>query len=479
MTTLLPAIDPVEVRGDASATTIRSVEFDSRRVGEGALFCCVPGARTDGHRHAAEAVGRGASALLCERILDLDVTQARVAEGELRPAMAAVSSAFYGHPWRDLRMAGVTGTNGKTTVTHLVQAVLDHAGLSTGVIGTLAGERTTPESPDLQRRLAEFRDGGRAAVAMEVSSHALTQHRVDAIVFDVVAFTNLSRDHLDHHGSMEEYFAAKARLFEPARARSAVVDVDDPWGRRLASGLEGPSGPTLVPVRRDEASEVVTAVGATTFTWRGRRVHLPLTGGFNVDNALVAAAMAVSLGLDEDQVVAGLATAGPIPGRMEVVAPGAGTPFSVVVDYAHTPAGLEAALTSARALAGAGRVVCVFGCGGDRDRGKRPEMGAVSSRLADVVVLTSDNPRSEDPLAIIGEIRAGLVGPPDGAAVRIEPDRARAIRLSVDLAEPGDLVLLAGKGHEATQTAGGRSRPFDDRTEARAALAARFGGAGA
>jgi UDP-N-acetylmuramoyl-L-alanyl-D-glutamate--2,6-diaminopimelate ligase len=468
MTALLPAIDALEVRGDPESTDVRSVEFDSRRVGEGSLFCCVPGAHTDGHLHAAEAVDRGASALLCERILDLDVTQARVAPGHLRPAMAALSSTFYGHPWRDLRMVGVTGTNGKTTVTHLVRAVLDHAGLSTGVIGTLAGERTTPEAPDLQRRLDKFRRDGRAAVAMEVSSHALTQHRVDAIVFDVVAFTNLSRDHLDHHGSMEEYYAAKARLFEPDRARTAVVDVDDPWGRRLASEIDGP---TVVPVSRDEATDVATAIGSTTFRWRGRTVTLPLTGRFNVDNALVAASVSVCLGVDEDRVVEGLAGAGPVPGRMEVVSPG--DPISVIVDYAHTPAGLEAALTASRGLAGAGRLICVFGCGGDRDQGKRPEMGAVSSRLADVVVLTSDNPRSEDPLAIIGEIRSGLGA---GSVVRVEPDRAEAIRLAIGLAEPGDLVLLAGKGHEVTQTATGRSWPFDDRAEARQALAERSGG---
>ncbi len=416
MTTLLPSIDAVEVRGDAASTDVRSVEFDSRRVGEGSLFCCVPGAHSDGHLHAADAVGRGASALLCERILDLDVTQARVATGELRPAMAALSSAFYGHPWRDLRMVGVTGTNGKTTVTHLVRAVLDHAGLSTGVIGTLAGERTTPESPDLQRRLAEFRRDGRDAVAMEVSSHAMTQHRVDAIVFDVVAFTNLSRDHLDHHGSMEEYYLAKAGLFGSDRARAAVVDVDDPWGRRLASELDGP---TLVRVSRDEATEVATAVGSTSFRWRGRRVALPLTGRFNVDNALVAASVATCLGVDEEQVVEGLAGAGPVPGRMEVVSDGG--PIPVLVDYAHTPAGLEAALTAARALVDRGRVICLFGCGGDRDRGKRPEMGAVASRLADAVVLTSDNPRSEDPLAIIGEIRAGLDAAPTCGSSRTGP----------------------------------------------------------
>jgi UDP-N-acetylmuramoyl-L-alanyl-D-glutamate--2,6-diaminopimelate ligase len=474
MTTLLPAMGAVEVRGDPDSIDIRSVEFDSRRVGEGSLFCCVPGAHTDGHLHAAEAVGRGASALLCERILDLDVTQARVAEGRLRPAMASVSAAFYGHPGADLRLVGVTGTNGKTTVTHLVRAILDRAGLSTGVIGTLAGERTTPESPDLQRRLAEFRDEGRAAVAMEVSSHALTQHRVDAMVFDVVAFTNLSRDHLDHHGSMEEYFAAKARLFEPGRSRIAVVDVDDAWGRRLAAALGDAAGPTLVAVRRSEAEDVVARVGGTSFRWRGRTVVLPLTGRFNVENALVAAAVASALGVAEDEVVDGLGTATPVPGRMEVV--GADGPVPVIVDYAHTPAGLEASLAAARDLVGAGRLVCVFGCGGDRDQGKRPEMGSVASRLADVVVLTSDNPRSEDPMAIIEAIRAGLLDGPAGAEVRVEPDRAQAIRWAVDRATPGDLVLLAGKGHETTQTADGRSWPFDDRTEARRALEDRFGG---
>jgi UDP-N-acetylmuramoyl-L-alanyl-D-glutamate--2,6-diaminopimelate ligase len=467
MTTLIHAIDAVEVRGDAASTDIGSVEFDSRRVEEGSLFCCVPGTHTDGHLHAADAVGRGATALLCERILDLDVTQARVAIGALRPAMAAVSSAFYGDPWRSLRMVGVTGTNGKTTVTHLVQTVLDHAGIATGVIGTLGGERTTPEAPELQQRLAEFRDGGRHAVAMEVSSHAMTQHRVDAMVFDVVAFTNLSRDHLDHHGSMEEYYGAKARLFESARARAAVINVDDPWGRRLASEIEGP---TLIPVRRAEATDVTATVGRTSFRWRDRSVSLPLTGRFNVDNALMAASVAVSLGVDEDQVVEGLSGAGPVPGRMEVVAR---DPISVIVDYAHTPAGLEAALTAARDVAGPSRLVCLFGCGGDRDRGKRPEMGAVSARLSDVVVLTSDNPRSEDPMAIIREIRTGLG---DGPEVVVEPDRGLAIRLAIGLAEAGDVVLLAGKGHEATQTGGGRSWPFDDRAEARQALTGRFGG---
>jgi UDP-N-acetylmuramoyl-L-alanyl-D-glutamate--2,6-diaminopimelate ligase len=467
MTALIDDIDALEVRGDLVTTDVRSVEFDSRRVRAGSLFCCVPGTRTDGHAFAGEAVRRGATALLCERLLDVDATQVRVAPGALRSAMAAVASAFNGHPSRALTMVGVTGTNGKTTVTHLVQSVLEHAGIRTGLVGTLAGERTTPESPDLQRRLAEFRDDGRGVVALEVSSHALTQHRVDGIVFDVAAFTNLSRDHLDHHGSMEAYFEAKAELFASGRTRSAVIDVDDPWGGRLAAALDGPR---LVPVRRAEASDRVTSVGRTSFRWRGRLVTMPFTGGFNVENALVAATVATVLGIDEDTVAEGLSGAGPVPGRMEVVAEGA--PVSVIVDYAHTPAGLEAALTSARDLSGSARLVCLFGCGGDRDQGKRPQMGEVASRLADVVVLTSDNPRSEDPLAIIGEIRAGLGA---DAEVVVEPDRARAIRLAVGLAGPGDVVLLAGKGHESTQTARGRSRPFDDRIEARRALAARPG----
>jgi UDP-N-acetylmuramoyl-L-alanyl-D-glutamate--2,6-diaminopimelate ligase len=247
-----------------------------------------------------------------------------------------------------------------------------------------------------------------------------------------------------------------------------VIAVDDPWGRRLASEV---SGPDLVTVRRDEATEVVTAVGRTSFLWRGRRVELSLTGRFNVDNALLAASVATALGVGEDQVAEGLGTAGPVPGRMEVVAPGG--PIPVLVDYAHTPAGLEAALTAARDLAGPGSLVCLFGCGGDRDPGKRPEMGAVASHLADVVVLTSDNPRSEDPLAIIEGIRAGVA---EGSEVVVEPDRAEAIRLAIGRAAPGDVVVLAGKGHEATQTAGGRSWPFDDREQARRALAGRPGG---
>jgi UDP-N-acetylmuramoyl-L-alanyl-D-glutamate--2,6-diaminopimelate ligase len=468
MAKLIQDIDVVGVRGDPATTEVGSIEFDSRRVGPGALFCCVPGERTDGHLHADEAVEGGATALLCDRFLDLEVTQARVAPGAVRPAMAEVASAFYGHPSRALTTVGVTGTNGKTTVTQLVRSVLDGTGRPTGVIGTLEGERTTPEAPDLQRLLAELRGAGRTAVAMEVSSHALTQHRVDGIVFDVAAFTNLSREHLDHHRTMGEYFEAKAGLFDRSRSKLAVVNVDDPWGVRLAGQL---AGTEVVPVRRTDAEDVVLSVGSSSFRWRGRPVTLPLSGIFNVDNALLAAAIAAALGVGDEQVAEGLGAVAVLPGRMEVVS--AGAPFAVIVDYAHTPAGLDVALSAARALAGSGRVICLFGCGGDRDPGKRPEMGAAAARWSDVTVLTSDNPRSEDPVAIIDQIRAGISADVD---LVVEPDRGRAIVVAVDLARAGDVVVLAGKGHETTQAVGERLLAFDDRAEARRALDGRFGG---
>ena len=468
VTDLLDGVPVAAIRGDAASTVVTAVEFDSRRAVDGAMFCCVPGERTDGHVHAAEAVARGASSLLCEHFVDLEVTQVMLAPGGVRPAMASVAAAFYGHPSRALQTVGVTGTNGKTTVTHLVRTILETDGRPTGVVGTLEGARTTPESPDLQRQLAAFVADGRMSVAMEVSSHALTQHRVDEIIFDVAAFTNLSRDHLDHHGTMEEYFEAKASLFLAERCRHAVVFADDSWGQRLLDRL-GPVPSTVV--RRNEATDVVLAIGASRFTWRGHRIDLALSGLFNVENALVAAAIAGALGVDEARIAEGLASARPVPGRMEVV--GAEGPVAVLVDYAHTPAGLEVALAAARSLAGPGRVLCVFGCGGDRDAGKRPLMGAVATALADVVVVTSDNPRSEDPRTIIAEVEAGMI---QGADVMIEEDRSSAIRLAVERAQPGDVVLVAGKGHEDTQTAAGVTVAFDDRIEAAAALGDRFGG---
>ena len=464
---LLDGVPVRDIRGDPAATPVTSVAFDSRLVGAGTLFCCVPGEHTDGHLHAADAVSRGATSLLCDHFLELAVTQVQVPTGSVRPAMARAAAAFWGHPDRKLEMVGVTGTNGKTTVTQLVGSILAAAGRSTAVIGTLGGTRTTPEAPDLQQYLAEYVADGLQTVVMEVSSHAITQHRVDAVQYEVAAFTNLSRDHLDHHGSMEAYFEAKAALFTADRCRHAVVFADDPWGARLLQRIEPDRG---TAVRRDEATDVELSIGRSRFTWRGRTIDLPLTGRFNVDNALVAAAVATVLGVGADRVEEGLNATTVVPGRMEVV--GAGAPVAVVVDYAHTPAGLDEALRAVRSLTGSGRVLCVFGCGGDRDTGKRPEMGSVATHVSDVVVLTSDNPRSEDPSAIIDAVRAGMDGP---AAVRVEPDRALAIRLAVAEARPGDVVLVAGKGHEVTQTTGDATVPFDDRSEAAAALVERFG----
>lgn len=483
MTLLLDDIDVLETVGDPSSREVLGVAHDSRRVGPGDLFCCLRGAESDGHLHAPEAVARGAVGLVCEHLVAGlppgpagPVVQARVARGGARPAMARLAAALYRHPARDLLMAGVTGTNGKTTVTHLLGAVLAHAGRPTTVIGTLSGARTTPESNELQRLLAAARDGapgGGAAVALEVSSHALVQSRVDAIHFDVAVFTNLSHDHLDYHGTMEAYFAAKASLFSPERSLRGVVWGDDPWGRRLLGQVHIPA----VAVHRRQAGDVVLALGRTELSWRDQRVRTALTGLLNVDNTLLAAEAALALGVEPSVVAAGLSGAPPVPGRLEVVSgtrPGPAP--SVLVDYAHTPAGLEAALGECRRLTRAGSLWVVFGCGGDRDRTKRPAMGAVASRLADRVVVTSDNPRREDPVAIIEHVVAGV---PDAGSARdagrlvVEPDREAAIALALDRAGEGDVVLVAGKGHETYQEVGGVRRPFDDRRVAARLLDAR------
>ncbi|HMC42006.1 MAG TPA: UDP-N-acetylmuramoyl-L-alanyl-D-glutamate--2,6-diaminopimelate ligase, partial [Acidimicrobiales bacterium] len=352
--------------------------------------------------------------------------------------------------------------NGKTTVTHLLESVLEAHGWPTAVIGTLGGLHTTPEAPELQALLARLRDEGHRAVTMEVSSHALDQHRVDGVRFAVAVFTNLSQDHLDHHGTMEDYFGAKARLFQPERSTRGVVNKDDPFGRRL---LETASIPLDV-FGIEDAAELRVGAHGSSFVWRGESVELRLGGRFNVSNALAAAAAARALGVGARAVAEGLGRVTSLPGRFEPVEEG--QPFSVVVDYAHTPQGLEQVLGAARDAAGCEhRVIVVFGAGGDRDRTKRPLMGQVATRLADVVVLTSDNPRSEDPMAIIDDLLAGAVSR-DGLVV--EPDRANAIAVAIGEARPGDVVLLAGKGHEEEQVFADRTVPFSDREMARAAL---------
>jgi len=469
MDRLLQEVEVIEVRGDPATTEVTAIEFDSRRVGPGALLCCLPGAVDDGHEHAAQAVAKGATALLVERLLALDVTQALVSPGTARSAMAHMACAFYGQPARSLLTVGVTGTNGKTTVTHLLAGIFDAHGWPTAVVGTLDGARTTPESPVLQRLLAQARDTDRRAVAMEVSSHALAQARVDGIRFDAAVFTNLSHDHLDYHRTVDAYFAAKASLFKPERTALAVVNEDDPWGRRILAESEVAG----IGYSMSEVAAIESAPDHTSFSWRGRRVELALVGSFHVPNALAAATTAAALGVPEDVIVEGLSRVARVPGRFEVVHSAA--PFTVVVDYAHTPDGLRVVLDSARQLAAGHRVLCVFGCGGDRDHEKRPAMGAIGASHADVAVVTSDNPRNEDPDTIIAEIVAGVA---PGSDVIVRPDRAQAIELVIDLAEQGDVVVVAGKGHEREIEIGARRLPFDDRQVAADAVARRLGRAG-
>jgi UDP-N-acetylmuramoyl-L-alanyl-D-glutamate--2,6-diaminopimelate ligase len=381
--------------------------------------------------------------------------------------MGPAAARFHGDPTARLRMAGVTGTNGKTTTCFLVRDLLEAAGVQTGLLGTVTswvgGEerpttRTTPEAIDLQGTFAEMLDGGDVACAMEVSSHALELGRADAIAWDVAVFTNLTQDHLDFHPTMEAYFLAKRRLFEAADRAVKVVNVDDEWGRRLADEFSDAITYSL----RDVEDLEVDFTGSR-FTFEGVRLQTPHPGAFNVLNALAAIHAARALGVGDDVIAEALPRAGRVPGRFEPV--DEGQAFAVIVDYSHTPDSLDNVLRAARGLADE-RVICVFGCGGDRDRAKRPIMGRIAGELSDVQIVTSDNPRSEDPLAIIGEITAAM----DADAV-VEPDRRRAIHAAVAAARPGDVVVIAGKGHEQGQEfAGGRKEPFDDVAVAREEL---------
>jgi UDP-N-acetylmuramoyl-L-alanyl-D-glutamate--2,6-diaminopimelate ligase len=454
--------------GAPASVDVTAVTHDSRAVVPGALFCCVRGSRADGHLFAGAAVEAGAAAVLSERRLGTGVPE--IVVHDTRHAMALLAAAFHGHPSRALDVVGITGTNGKTTTVHLLASILRAAGRPTGVIGTLTGARTTPESTDLQAQLATMRDRGDRAVVMEVSSHGLVQRRVDGTRFAAVAFTNLSRDHLDYHASMEEYFKAKASLFTAAFAPVAVIDTDGPYGRLLASTTDVP---TVIRTGIDDNDDVeVLELGASSSVvrWRGVELRVPLGGRFNVSNAVLAATLASALGVTDEAVATGIAGAGPVPGRFELV--DAGQPFTIVVDYAHTPDGLEQLLAAARELAPSGRVLVVFGCGGERDASKRPFMGRAAEEGADLVVVTSDNPRHEDPAAIIDEVLGGFTARP----WRVEPDRRAAIAAAVDEARSGDIVVIAGKGHETTQDLGSRVEPFDDRAVAAEEARRRSGG---
>jgi UDP-N-acetylmuramoyl-L-alanyl-D-glutamate--2,6-diaminopimelate ligase len=452
-----------EVRGD-DGIPVAAVCYRSADAVAGSLFFCVPGGRLDGHDFAADAVARGASGLVVERWLPEAATQVRV--GSVRDAMGPISATFYGRPSRRLTLVGVTGTSGKTTVTYLLEAVLRAAGRAPGVIGTTGVRidgrpvplaRTTPEAPDLHALLARMADEGVGAVAMEVSSHGLDQRRVGGVRFDVAVFTNLSRDHLDYHESMEEYLAAKAKLFTPELAERAVVNRDSDAGRSLVGRI-----PTLTfgtgPGADVRAADVETSDMGIAFRVDGVAVRSPLRGRFNVENCLAAVATARALGIADDVAAEAIGSVRGVPGRLEAVDAGQG--FLVVVDYAHKPESVENVLRTARPLA-AGRVIVVLGCGGDRDRGKRPLMGRAATANADLTVVTSDNPRSEDPLAIIAEIVPGARE--GGGSYVVEPDRRAAIRLALAEAGTGDVVVIAGKGHETYQELADRTIPFDDR----------------
>jgi UDP-N-acetylmuramoyl-L-alanyl-D-glutamate--2,6-diaminopimelate ligase len=479
--------EPVGRAGES--VRITGLAYDSRTVEPGELFFCVSGFRLDGHEFAPHAVRRGAAALVVERPLGLGVPELLTASA--RAAMAPIAARFYGHPSRELRLVGVTGTNGKTTTAYLVRALLEATGERCGLLGTVKSviggrerpvQRTTAEAIDLQADLRAMLDGGDRACALEVSSHALELGRADATELAIAVFTNLSRDHLDFHETMEDYFLAKRRLFLPAAGAApgvSVINVDDPYGRRLAAEIAGARTFALDAPADYRATDVrfdLAGARLTVHTPEGaHELALPLPGRFNVANALGALAAAHSLGAPLEALLAALARGVRVPGRFEPV--DEGQEFAVLVDYAHTPDSLENVLAAARELAGSGeggpgRVLCVFGAGGDRDRGKRPLMGEVAARLADVVLVTSDNPRSEDPEGIIAEIMQGV-----GAAsrhVRAVAERREAIAEAVDCARRGDVLVIAGKGHEQGQEiAGGRKLPFDDATVAREALSAR------
>jgi UDP-N-acetylmuramoyl-L-alanyl-D-glutamate--2,6-diaminopimelate ligase len=480
-----------EIRGDASVE-VTGLAYDSRMVERGTLFFCFPGEHRDGHEFAPQAVEAGACALVVERPVEVEAPQVRVEDA--RAAMAPIAATFCGDPTAELTVVGITGTNGKTTTAFLVRHLLEASGSRCGLLGTVRRvvggeaeevERTTPEAIDLQRTFERMLEAGDDACAMEVSSHALALHRVDRIHFAVKVFTNLSQDHLDFHGDMEEYFAAKRLLFSgeggapliELEGGISVINLDDPYGERLAEELSCGTGGDCITFSAAGGAADLSARGVS-FDASGSRfvclspegeleVQTPLPGDFNVANALAALAVAHALGLDLHKAAEALVTAEQVPGRFEAI--DEGQPFGVLVDYAHTPDSLENVLAAARRIT-RGRLLAVFGCGGDRDRDKRPLMGKAGAELSDLAVVTSDNPRSEDPAAIIDQIRTGIPENPH-AEVIVEQDRRTAIALAMGRAGEGDTVVIAGKGHEQGQEfEEGRKIPFDDRDVAREKL---------
>lgn len=470
LTDLLSAIEVVSVLGDVDGVDVSGVSFDSRDVVPGDLFCAIAGESFDGHLFIQDAIARGAVAVIVERFVPLPIVQARVPHGSMRFQMAKLSSRLYGNPSSRLPMVGITGTNGKTTTSFMLSSIARAAGRSPLVMGTLSGYRTTPESPVVQRSLYQALEEGKDIAIMEVSSHALDQHRVDEIIYDIGIFTNLTQDHLDYHHTMDAYYMAKARLFEIDRCRFGIVNLDDPWGVKLLKD----SHLMMETYSLEDAVDLKMDARGSTFRLDGSRIELRVPGKHNVYNALAAARAALRLGYSMEIVQNGLAAFRGVSGRFERI--DEGQPFPVVVDFAHTPVALEAALGAARVMTPeGGRVIVVFGCGGDRDRRKRPLMGEVAESLADVTILTSDNPRSEDPAVIIQEILSGMTKSAlsvlgDPTQVIVKADRHEAIELGISLAGPKDVVLIAGKGHETRQIIGREGIEFSDQEVAREAI---------
>jgi UDP-N-acetylmuramoyl-L-alanyl-D-glutamate--2,6-diaminopimelate ligase len=499
------AADLIPGAGSGTGTDIVDLAYDSHRVVAGSLFFCLRGGTEDGHRHVPAALAAGARAIVCER--PMDVAAAQIVVPNARTAMSALAAPFFGYPSRRLALAGVTGTNGKTTVAYMLEGIFAAAGKTTGLIGTVQTRfpgfssgaiRTTPESVDLQRLLAQMVQAEVGACAMEVTSIGLAQGRVAGAEFRCAIFTNLTQDHLDYHGDLESYYRAKRALFTPEflpfASSVAVVNLDDAFGVRLASeiahddvalrcltfGQQPEANLRAIEVQRAPRGSrfrILAAAGAVADMAIEELVDLPLPGAFNVSNALGAAAAAAALGMPPGAIAAGLSSLGPIPGRFQLV--DEGQDFTVAVDYAHTPDGLQRVLAAARELAGSprGRVIAVFGCGGDRDRGKRPLMGQVAGAGADVVYVTSDNPRGENPEAIIAEIAEGIRQSPPPQGYHLLADREAAIDAAVAGAGAGDVVVIAGKGHETTQTFATQVVSFDDRMVAAASLRRRDRGA--
>ncbi len=485
---LLKTLAVQVVKGDAKGIAIAGIAYDSRKVEPGYVFICIEGYKTDGHNYVDSAIEMGAVAVVAQKEVLVPAGVPLILADNTRTALALLSAAFYDFPSRALTMIGVTGTNGKTTTTHLIEAILAENGYKTGLIGTnknkigereLAVTNTTPESLDLQRLLAEMRAAGVSHVVMEVSSHALELARVAGVEYDLAIFTNITQDHLDFHGTMDNYLAAKIKLFAglgkntgKKHPKYGIINVDDPQagkiiaqttGNVLTYGINNPAA-----VRAGRIDLRADGVAFAVVTPQGEmQLALHITGLFNVANALAAIAAAGVLGLSLTSVKTALEQITGVAGRLEKVV--AGQEFAVLVDYAHTPDSLENLLKAAREFT-KGRIITVFGCGGDRDRTKRPVMGAVAARLSDYTVLTSDNPRSEEPHAILADIEAGaqpLIGKDKYCVIT---DRREAIGYALRLAQPQDVVLIAGKGHETYQIIGDKVLPFDDRVTVRELL---------